>query len=200
MTATAPASTHPLVRPAIVSIFAFAVLTLAYTAAVTGLAQVLFPWRANGSLVTVRGTVRGSELVAQPFTTAPYFWPRPSATSPAYNGANSSGSNLGPTNPALTKAVQANVDALRAADPGNTAPIPVDLVTASGSGLDPDISPAAAEYQVARVARARGVSADRVRTVVAAHTAGSTFAVLGEPRVNVLRLNLALDSAFGASR
>ncbi len=186
-----------LVRPAIVSIVAFTLLTLAYTAVVTGLAQVLFPWRANGSLVTVRDTVRGSELIAQPFTLPRYFWPRPSATGPAYNGANSSGSNLGPTNPALTRAVEERVSALRAADPGNTAPVPVDLVTASGSGEDPHISPEAAEYQAARVARARGISPAQVRTLVAAHTEGSTLRVLGEPRVNVLLLNLALDSAFG---
>jgi len=190
-------SAHPLVRPAIVSIIGFSVLTLIYTVIVTGLAQVLFPWRANGSLVTVRDTVRGSELIAQPFTTPGYFWPRPSATSPAYNGASSSGSNLGPTNPALAKAVEANVKALHDADPGDTAAIPVDLVTASASGQDPHISPEAAEYQVARVARARRVSAASVRAIVAAHTEGSTLMVLGEPRVNVLLLNLALDSAFG---
>ncbi len=186
-----------LVRPAVVSIIAFAVLTLAYTATVTGLAQVLFPWRANGSLITVRDTVRGSELIAQPFTAPRYFWPRPSATTPAYNGAGSSGSNLGPTNPALAKAVEANVKALHDADPGNTMPIPVDLVTASGSGQDPHISPEAADYQAARVARSRGVAAGLVRALIAAHTQRSTFGVLGEPRANVLLLNLALDSAFG---
>ena len=194
------ASTHPVLRPAVLSILGFTALTLVYTLVVTGLAQVAFPWRANGSLIAVRDTVRGSELVSQEFTKPAYFWPRPSATSPAYNGASSSGSSLGPTNPALTKAVEERVAALRAADPGNTAPVPVDLVTASGSGQDPHISPAAAEYQVARVSRARGVDATRVRALVASHTEASTFGVLGEPRVNVLRLNLALDSAFGATR
>lgn len=191
---------QPLVRPALVSVVAFTVLTLAYTAVVTGAAQVLFPWRADGSLVTVRDTVRGSALIAQPFTSPRYFWPRPSATSPGYNGAASGASNVGPTNPALTRAVEARVKALRDADPGNTAPVPVDLVTASASGQDPDISPEAAEYQAARVARARGASAEQVRALVAAHTEGSTLRVLGEPRVNVLRLNLALDSAFGGSK
>ena len=193
-------ATQAIVRPAIASIIGFTLLTLADTAVVTGLAQVLFPWRANGSLVTVRDTVRGSELIAQPFTGAGYFWPRPSATSPAYNGAGSSGSNLGPTNPALARAVEGRVAALRAADPGNTAPIPVDLVTASGSGQDPHISPAAAAYQVARVARARGVAVAQVRALVVQHTEASTLRVLGEPRVNVLLLNLALDSAFGGRR
>ncbi len=189
-----------LVRPAALSIIAFTVLTLAYTGVVTVLAQILFPWRANGSLITVQGIVRGSELIAQPFTSPRYFWPRPSATSPAYNGANSSGSNLGPTNPDLARAVRDRVAALRAADPGNTAAIPVDLVTASGSGQDPHLSPEAAEYQVARVARARGLDPARVRLLVAAHTEPSTLRVLGEPRVNVLLLNLALDSAFGGTR
>jgi len=194
------ASTHRVLRPAVLSILGFTALTLVYTLVVTGLAQVALPWRANGSLLVVRDTVRGSELVAQGFTRPGYFWPRPSATSPAYNGASSSGSSLGPTNPALAKAVEDRVAALHAADPGNTAPIPVDLVTASGSGQDPHISPAAAEYQAARVARARGVDAGRVRALIAAHTLGSTFGVLGEPRVNVLELNLALDSAFGGNR
>ncbi len=183
-----------LLRPAALAILAFTALTLAYTLAVTGLAQVAFPWRADGSLIVVRDTVRGSELIAQPFTSPGYFWPRPSATTPSYNGAGSSGSNLGPTSPALTRAVADRVTALRQADPGNAAPISVDLVTASGSGQDPHISPAAAEYQVARVARARGIDAARVRTLVAARTERSTFGVLGEPRVNVLLLNLALDS------
>ena len=194
------ASTHRVLRPAVLSILGFTALTLVYTLVVTGLAQVALPWRANGSLLVVRDTVRGSELVAQGFTRPGYFWPRPSATSPAYNGASSSGSSLGPTNPALAKAVEDRVAALHAADPGNTAPIPVDLVTASGSGQDPHISPAAAEYQAARVARARGVDAGRVRALIAAHALGSTFGVLGEPRVNVLELNLALDSAFGGNR
>ena len=194
------ANAHPVLRPAVLSILGFTALTLVYTLVVTGVAQVVLPWRANGSLLVVRDTVRGSELVSQEFTRPAYFWPRPSATSPAYNGAGSSGSNLGPSNPATTRAVEDRIAALHAADPGNTSPIPVDLVTASGSGQDPHISPAAAEYQVARVARARGVDATRVRALVASYTEGSTFGVLGEPRVNVLRLNLALDSAFGGNR
>ena len=138
-------------------------------------------------------TIRGSTLIGQPFSGAGYFWSRPSATGPAYNAAGSSGSNLGPSNPALAQAVTDRVAALRTADPSNTAPVPVDLVTASGSGLDPHISPAAAAYQVARVARARGIPEAQVQQLVAAHTEGRTFGVLGEPRVNVLTLNLALD-------
>lgn len=167
---------------------------VAYPLAVTGIAQLVFPRAANGSVIERDGKAVGSALIGQPFSDPKYFWSRPSATAPfPYNAASSGGSNLGPTNPALTDAVKQRIDALRAADPGNTVPVPVDLVTASGSGLDPQISPAAAEYQVARVARARGMSADAVRKLVARATEGRQFAVFGEPRVNVLALNLALD-------
>jgi K+-transporting ATPase ATPase C chain len=160
----------------------------------TGAAQVLFPHRANGSLVEVDGRVVGSELIGQQFTSPGYFWSRPSATAPAYNAAASSGSNLATTSPSLREAVVERVAALREADPGNTSPVPVDLVTASGSGLDPHISPAAAAYQAARVARARGLPVERVRALIAEHTIGRQLGILGEPVVNVLRLNLALDA------
>lgn len=178
---------------------AFLLLTVvtgvAYPALVTLVAQLVFPDRATGSLVRLDGRVVGSELVGQSFSSPRYFWGRPSATTPTpNNGAASSGSNLGPLNPALTAAVQARIAALRAADPGNLRPVPVDLVTASASGLDPHISPAAAEYQLARVARERGLSPERVRGLVIDATEGRTFGVLGEPRVNVLKLNLALDA------
>jgi len=170
---------------------------IVYPLVVTGIAQVLFPRQANGSFIMKDGKPVASELIGQPFDDPKYFWGRPSATSPfPYNAAASSGSNLGPTNPTLKKAVQERIDALHAADPGNTAPIPVDLVTASGSGLDPDISPAAALYQVPRVARARGLGQDAVRNLVEQNVEGRQFGFLGEPRVNVLKLNLALD-AFG---
>jgi potassium-transporting ATPase KdpC subunit len=181
-------------RPALVLLGAFTLLTgVAYPAMVTIGAHTLFPRQAGGSLIVVADTIRGSTLIGQPFSGATYFWGRPSATGPAYNAAGSSGSNLGPGNPALAQAVTDRVAALRAADPSNTAPVPVDLVTASGSGLDPHISPAAAAYQVARVARARGIPEAQVQQLVAAHSEGRTFGVLGEPRVNVLILNLALD-------
>jgi K+-transporting ATPase ATPase C chain len=182
-------------RPALTSLLIFTVLTgIAYPLAVTGIAQVVFPAQANGSLVVRDGTVVGSALIGQPFDAPRYFWGRPSATSPfAYNAGASSGSNLSPTNPALIAAVQARVDALHAADPGNTVPVPVDLVTASGSGLDPHISPAAALYQVPRVARARNLSPDTVRALIERHTEGRWLGILGEPRINVLALNLALD-------
>lgn len=172
-----------------------AITGLAYPLAVTGIAQLAFPHQANGSLVLHNGKPIGSALIGQQFTDPKYFWGRPSATTPQpYNGTASGGSNLGPSNPALTDAVRQRIAALRAADPGNDAPVPVDLVTASGSGLDPEISPAAAQYQVDRVARARGMSPVEVRALVAHYTTGRQFGILGEPRVNVLELNLALDA------
>ena len=182
-------------RPALMSLLLLTVITgVAYPLLVTGVAHVVFPSQAGGSLIVRDGKVVGSALIGQPFDDPKYFWGRPSATSPfAYNAGASSGSNLSPTNPALIAAVQERVGALRAADPGNTAPVPVDLVTASGSGLDPDISPAAALYQVPRVARVRGLAPDAVRALVERHTERRFLGVLGEPRVNVLALNLALD-------
>jgi potassium-transporting ATPase KdpC subunit len=185
-----------LIRPAIVLFLVLTVITgLIYPLVVTGIAQVLFPQQANGSLIVKDGQVIGSQLIGQPFDDPKYFWGRPSATGPfPYNAAASSGSNLGPTNPALTDAVQARMDTLKAADPDNTQPIPVDLVTTSASGLDPHISPAAAAYQVSRVAHARGLDESAVQKLVAQHTQGRDLGVLGEPRVNVLELNLALDA------
>jgi K+-transporting ATPase ATPase C chain len=182
-------------RPALVLLALLSVLTgLVYPAVVTGISQVVFHEKANGSLIVVNGRVLGSALIGQPFDDPKYFWSRPSATTPfPYDAASSTGSNLGPTNPALSDAVKARVAALRAADPRSTAPVPIDLVTASGSGLDPDISPAAAEFQAARVARVRGLAPERVRALVTAHTKGRTLGFLGEPRVNVLELNLDLD-------
>jgi len=183
------------VRAAIVSLVAFTVLTgVVYPLIVTGIAQVIFPSQANGSLIVKDGKLVGSSLIGQPFDDPKYFWARPSATSPFPDNAGaSSGSNLSPTNPALIKAVQDRVDALRAADPGNTAPVPVDLVTASGSGLDPHISPAAALYQMSRVARARQMDARALQQLVDRNTDGRWLGIFGEPRVNVLQLNLSLD-------
>jgi K+-transporting ATPase ATPase C chain len=183
-------------RPALVSLVALTLITgLLYPLVVTGVAQVLFPRQANGSLIINDGKPVGSSLIGQPFDTPNYFWGRPSATSPfPYNAAASSGSNLGPTNDALMKAVQARIDSLKTADPDNPLPLPVDLVTASGSGLDPHISPLSAAYQVKRVARARGMEEDVVRQFVSQHTEGRQLGILGEPRVNVLALNLALDT------
>jgi K+-transporting ATPase ATPase C chain len=189
-------------RPALVALLVFTVITgVIYPLVVTGIAQVVFPAQANGSLILVDGQPVGSALIGQAFDAPEYFWGRLSATGTfAYNAFNadnltgSSGSNYGPLNPALVEAAQARIDALRAADPGNAAPIPVDLVTASASGLDPHISPAAALYQVPRVAAARGLSQDQVRALVEAHIEGRQLGFLGEPRVNVLKLNLALQA------
>jgi K+-transporting ATPase ATPase C chain len=181
-------------RPALVVLALLTLLTgVAYPLLVTGIAQAAFPSQANGSLIKQGDKVIGSSLIGQEFEDAKYFWGRLSATAPAYNASASSGSNLGPLNPALKDAAKARVDALRAADPGNTAPIPVDLATASGSGLDPHISPAAAFYQVSRVAKARRLDEARVKALVAEHVEGRQLGVLGEPVVNVLLLNLALD-------
>jgi K+-transporting ATPase ATPase C chain len=186
-----------LIRPAVTMfVLLTAVTGVVYPLAVTGVARVLFPEQAAGSLLTQGGQAVGSSLIGQNFSDPKHFWGRPSATSPMpYNGANSSGSNQGPTNPALVDAVKGRIDALRAADPGNTAPVPVDLVTASASGLDPEISVAAARYQVLRVAKARGVSPADVEAAVARHTTGRLLGLLGEERVNVLELNLDLDRA-----
>jgi potassium-transporting ATPase KdpC subunit len=183
------------VRPAIVSLILLSVVTgFVYPALVTVFAQAVFPHQANGSLIVTDGKAVGSSLIGQPFDDPKYFWGRPSATSPfGYNAGASAGSNLSPTNSTLVEAVKGRVGALRAADPGNTAPVPVDLVTASGSGLDPHISPAAALYQVGRVAKARKLEESVVRQLVQQHTEGRQLGFLGERRVNVLALNLALD-------
>jgi K+-transporting ATPase ATPase C chain len=184
-------------RPAVVSFLLLTLLTgIAYPLLVTGISQGLMPGQANGSLIVKDGKPTGSELIGQSFSDPKYFWSRPSATGPMPNNATaSSGSNLGPTNPALMDGIKARVQALRDADPGNQKPVPVDLVTASASGLDPHISPAAVEYQLARVARVRNISPDVLHKLVAEHTEGRQFGFLGEPRVNVLKLNLALDAA-----
>jgi len=183
-------------RPALVFLGLFTLLTgVLYPLLVTAVAQTLFPHQANGSLIERDGLILGSELIGQPFDDPAYFWGRPSLTQPyPYNAAASAGSTLAPSNPALTERVSARIAALETADPANAQPIPVDLVTASGSGLDPHISLAAAEYQIERVAEVRGVDTAVVRRLVTEHTEGRTFGVLGEPRVNVLRLNLALDA------
>jgi K+-transporting ATPase ATPase C chain len=183
-------------RPALVSLAVFTLLTgVFYPLLITGIAQAFFPHQANGSLIILNGRVVGSQLIGQPFDDPRYFWGRLSATRPyPYNAAASGGSNLGPTNPALLGEVLTRIADLKAASPTNTAPIPVDLVTASGSGLDPDISLAAALYQVPRVAKARGLSAETLQALVKQYTQGRQFGILGEPRVNVLELNLALDA------
>lgn len=183
-------------RPALMVFLVLTVITgVLYPGAVTLVARVFFSEEASGSIIEREGKAVGSSLIGQPFTSPKYFWSRPSATAPQpYNGAASSGSNQGPTNPALESSVRHRIAMLRAADPGNTRPVPADLVMASGSGLDPHISPAAAEYQVSRVARARALEEAQVRKLVQGATVGRTFGVLGEPRVNVLELNLALDA------
>ena len=192
------------IRPALVLLLVFTVLTgLAYPLVMTAVAKLVFPRQAEGSLIVRGGRAIGSRLVGQPFSDPRYFWGRLSATAPVpYDASASSGSNLGPLNPALLDAARARIAALRAADPGARGPVPVDLVTASGSGLDPHLSLAAAEVQVARVARARGLTPEAVRAIVRRHTEGRTFGILGEPRVNVLETNLALDERgrAGAAR
>jgi potassium-transporting ATPase KdpC subunit len=182
-------------RPALTLFALLTILTgVLYPLAVTGIAQLAFPHQANGSLIEKDGVVIGSELIGQQFDDPSYFWGRPSATSPEpYNAASSSGSNLGPTNPALISAVEARVKALQEADPDNTLPIPVDLVTASASGLDPHISVASALYQVHRVATARGLDEADVVALVNQYTEGRQFGIFGEPRVNILLINIALD-------
>jgi potassium-transporting ATPase KdpC subunit len=187
-------------RPALVMLIVMTAITGAiYPAAVTAIAQLIFREQANGSLIEQEGKVVGSALIGQPFSDPKHFWSRPSATSPyPYNASSSSGSNLGPLNSALTDAVTGHIKALHDADPDNKATVPVDLVTASGSGLDPHITPAAAEYQVARVAKARGLDPAKVKALVAEFTEGRQLGFLGEPRVNVLRLNLALDAPVAA--
>ena len=188
---------NPLIRPALSLFVLLTALTgVAYPLLVTGAAKIAFPDQAAGSLVVKDGKPVGSSLIGQNFADPKYFWGRPSATAPmAYNGTGSSGSNLGPLNPALVDGVKGRVDALKAADPGNTTLVPVDLVTASASGLDPHISVAAAEYQANRVARVRGMAPEAVHKLVERHTEGRLLGFLGEPRVNVLALNLALDGA-----
>ena len=181
-------------RAAFLMLLVLTVITgVLYPLVLTGIAQAVFPRQANGSLIVVDGKTVGSTWIGQPFSEPRYFWGRLSATSPSYNAGASSGSNLGPLNPALFDAARARIAALRAADPTAAARVPVDLVTASASGLDPHISVAAAEYQVARVARGRGIAPDAVRRLIAAHTTGRLLGVIGEPVVNVLELNLALD-------
>jgi len=183
-------------RTAIIFLVVFTVITgVVYPLFVTGIAQAFFHRQANGSLIVSNGTVEGSELIGQPFSDPSYFWGRLSATSPyPYNAASSSGSNYGPDNPALVDEVQSRINALKSVDPDNKLPIPVDLVTSSGSGLDPDISVAAADYQINRVARYRNLSLVQVSTLVKRYTKGRQLGILGEARVNVLQLNLALDN------
>ncbi|MEM5428867.1 potassium-transporting ATPase subunit KdpC [Cupriavidus oxalaticus] len=185
-----------LLRPMLVVFAGLSLVTgLLYPGVITAISKAVFPHQAGGSLIEMDGRTLGSELIGQPFSDPKYFWGRLSATAPMpYNAAASVGSNLGPSNPALTDAARARIDALRAVDPDNQAPVPVDLATASGSGLDPHISPAAAEYQVARVARVRGIPIEQVKQLVAANTETPLLPLLGDPGVNVLKLNLALDA------
>jgi K+-transporting ATPase ATPase C chain len=185
-----------LFRPALVLLLALTLITgVAYPLVVTGIAQAVFPSQAGGSIVIRDGKAVGSRLIGQSFSDPKHFWSRPSATAPQpYNGLASGGSNLGPLNPALTDGIKSRMDALRAADPTNQSPIPIDLVTASASGLDPDISLAGAYYQAPRVARERGLQPQAVLALIAAHSRGRWLGILGEPRVNVLDLNLALDA------
>ncbi|MFI4866733.1 MAG: potassium-transporting ATPase subunit KdpC [Steroidobacterales bacterium] len=185
-----------ILLPSLLMLLVLSVLTgLVYPLVVTGIAALCCERQAQGSLIRQDDRLLGSALIGQPFDDPKYFWPRPSATTPQpYNGASSAGSNLGPTNPAQLDAVRTQLAALQQADPDNRSPVPVDLVTASASGLDPHISPAAAEYQLLRVARARGIDPQRLRDLVAAHTQSRQWSVFGEPRVNVLELNLALDT------
>ena len=189
------------IRPAFLALLVFTVLCgLIYPFAITGAAQAIFPHQAEGSLLTHDGRVVGSSLVGQAFDDPGHFWSRPSALSPADDASTSTGTNLGPLSPDLHKAISDRVDALRAADPGNTQPVPIDLVTASGSGLDPDISPAAAYYQAARVARVRNVPEAEVRALIDRHVEGRLWGVLGDPHVNVLELNLDLDALAAPKR
>ncbi|MCY2928557.1 MAG: potassium-transporting ATPase subunit KdpC [Planctomycetota bacterium] len=186
-----------VVRQSVVMLVLLSAITgIVYPLAVTGIAQAVFPHKANGSVIVRDGRALGSELIGQAFTQPKYFWSRlPGSSAVPYDAANSGGTNLGPLNPALADNVKKRVEALRGADPSARGPVPVDLVTASGSGLDGDISPAAAEFQVARVAAARGWPVAKVRELVARHTQGRQWGLLGQPRVNVLTLNLALDEA-----
>ena len=183
-------------RPAFIAFLMLTILTgIFYPMVVTGIAKVIFPWQAEGSVIRQGDKLIGAENIGQSFSDPKYFWGRPSATSPQpYNAAASSGSNQGPTNPALVEAIKSRIDSLHLADPYNRSPIPVDLVTASGSGLDPHISPAAAGYQLKRVAGLRGLSEDKIRDLVKQYTETPQLGILGEPRVNVLKLNLALDN------
>lgn len=189
-------------RPALSLLIAMTLLLgIVYPLVITGLARIAFPTQAAGSLIESDGKLIGSRLIGQNFSDPRYFWGRPSATAPQpYNALASSGSNLGPLNPALIEAVNSNARRLRVADPDNLAPIPVELVTASASGLDPEISPAAATYQAGRVARARGIPLTTVQALIAAHVQGRVLGFLGEPRINVLELNLALDKSFPGTR
>lgn len=190
------------IKTALILLIFLTILTgLIYPLLVTGVAQLLFPWQANGELIKSNNKIIGSELIGQSFTDPKYFWGRPSATTPyPYNASSSSGSNLAATNPDLIKTVKYRINTLKQADPQNKYAIPVDLVTASGSGLDPEISPQAAYYQVDRIAKARGIAPDTIKKLIAANTQDRTFKILGEPRVNVLKLNLALDQTQQQSR